>query len=81
MGLLPNRASQVCAWLQFGIAVNFSMGSPMLSSTITKSAEFNASIPWARPVIEARIMQRANAHAGAYLHDSSSIKALPPQTK
>jgi hypothetical protein len=34
-----------------------------------------------RPVIEGRIMQRANAHAGAYLHDSSSNKALPPQTK
>jgi hypothetical protein len=26
-------------------------------------------------------MHCANAHAGAYLHDSSSIKALPPQTK
>jgi hypothetical protein len=50
--------------------------------TSAKSAQRNA-LPLRRrprPVTAQRIMQRANAHAGAYLHDSSSIKALPPQS-
>ena len=34
-----------------------------------------------QPVINPRVMHCANAHAGACLHDSSAIKALPPQTK
>jgi hypothetical protein len=78
----------VCCWP--GTGVSYHSGPQQRAwhnpqaprETSAKSAQRNAS-PFRRrrrPVTAQRIMQRANAHAGAYLHDSSSIKALPPQT-
>ncbi|OAL02449.1 hypothetical protein IQ06DRAFT_116788 [Phaeosphaeriaceae sp. SRC1lsM3a] len=50
---------------------------------VTNSAHFamRRSRGCRQPVINHRVMHCANAHAGACLHDSSAIKALPPQTK